>query len=64
MFGIYAGIQYFVMEKDGKRYIALKDVTLFIQKGANMRLLDDIGKQDPDEVMAALFESMKKDSEN
>lgn len=59
--GIYAGVQYIVVEKDGKKYIGLgpAGVSLAAQ-GANMHLLDDIGDKDPDEVMEALFDSIPK----
>jgi hypothetical protein len=33
---------------------------MFTENGADMTLLDDIGEQDPDDVMEALFGSMKK----
>lgn len=58
--GIYAGIQYLVVEKDGKLYIS-PDPEYMVQlmlAGATMQLLDDIGDQDPDDVMAAWLESI------
>jgi hypothetical protein len=63
--GIYAGIPYIVAEKDnGKKYIGLGPAGLALKaQGANMKLLDDIGDQDPDDVMAALFESIPKKPE-
>lgn len=60
--GIYAGIQYIVVEKEGKHYIGLDAATVarFTIAGANMKLLDDIGDKDPDEVMAALMATLPK----
>ncbi len=64
--GIYAGVMYYVLEKDGKKYIAIEPefVVPFKQKGANLHLLDDIGDQDPDIVMEALFASMQESKES
>lgn len=58
--GIYAGVQYQVVDKQGKNYIALQtgDVAILMSQGANMHLLDDIGDQDPEDVMEALFDSI------
>lgn len=60
--GIYAGVQYQVVDKQGKNYIALQagDVAILMSQGANMHLLDDIGDQDPEDVMEALFDSIPK----
>ena len=61
--GIYAGIPYLVCEKGGKRYIALPDdaIIALTGLGVDLRTLDDIGDQDPDEVMATLFESIPEE---
>ena len=57
--GVYAGIHYIVAEKNGKKYIGLGPAGIALAtQGANMKLLDDIGDQDPDEVMEALFASI------
>ena len=62
--GIYAGIPYIVVEKDSKKYIGMGPAGVaLVAQGANMKLLDDIGDQDPDEVMAALLESIPKKPE-
>ncbi|HCM81896.1 MAG: hypothetical protein UW22_C0002G0013 [Candidatus Gottesmanbacteria bacterium GW2011_GWB1_44_11c] len=60
--GIYAGVTYHVIEKGGKKYISPDPnfLSMFTQNGANLHLLDDIGDKDPDEVMEALFATMKK----
>lgn len=62
--GIYAGIQYIVTQKDdGKLYIGLQaDLAANLAvAGANMKLLNDIGDQDPDEVMAAFVQTLPED---
>jgi len=58
--GIYAGIPYIVAKKGDKVYIGLQGgaAAMFVSKGANMTLLDDIGDQDPDSVMEKLFDSL------
>lgn len=63
--GIYAGVQYQVVEKDGKNYIAPNPqfLPMFTKNGANLHLLDDICNKDPNEVMEALFATMKKPEE-
>jgi len=60
--GIYAGVQYKVVEKGGKLYIAPDPqyLPMFTKNGADLKLLDNIGDQDPDEVMENLFATMKK----
>ncbi|MBI4066840.1 hypothetical protein HY407_00500 [Candidatus Gottesmanbacteria bacterium] len=60
--GNFAGYEYVVIENEGKRYVALDiDVaTRLAGAGADMNLLNDIGAQDPDKVMAALLAKMKK----
>jgi len=61
--GIYAGIPYIVVLKGGKIYIGLSELMVtFVAKGANPKLLDDIGDQDPDDVMAAFLESTPKEN--
>ena len=61
--GIYAGIPYIVAEKDGKKYIGIGMLGIDLAaKGANLKLLDDIGDKDPDEVMAAFLESIPEES--
>ncbi len=59
---MYAGIFYIVAEKEGKRYIGFEpaDVAQMSQMGADLTLLNDIGDQDPDDVMATLFDSIPK----
>lgn len=61
-FGVYAGVAYRVFLKDGKKYIAPDPTYLgmFMQNGANLQLLDDIGDQDPEELMEQLFDSMSE----
>ena len=59
--GIYAGILYQVVQKDDrKRYIAIPGdmFNIFVQAGANMQILDDIGNDDPEERMAQFIESL------
>lgn len=60
--GFYAGIYYLVVEKDGKLFVSPDSeiIGTLMAKGANMHLLDDIGKQDPDDVMAAWIDSIPK----
>lgn len=60
--GIYAGIPYIVVKKNDKLYIGLSAgaVAHFTNLKANLHLLDDIGDQDPDEAMAAMFDSIPK----
>ena len=61
--GIYATIPYVVAEKNGKKFIGLGNALgKLIAKGANVKLLNDIGDQDPDDVMAALLESIPKEN--
>lgn len=57
---IYAGLRYSVVNKDGKLYIALDRVPHLIARGADPKLLDDIGKQDPEDALAAFFASIPK----
>lgn len=57
---IYAGIRYIVVKlDDGTIYIGLLEgwTTRLLNRGANLSLLDEIGNQDPEAVMAALLES-------
>lgn len=64
--GIYAGIWYIVVVREnGKKYIGLTaEVAIScMTAGANMKLLDDIGDQDPDEVMAAFVETFPMNDE-
>lgn len=50
--GIYAGIPYIVAEKNGKLYIGLQGAGIaLIAAGADKSLLQDIGDQDPEDVM-------------
>ena len=62
--GIYAGLVYTVVDKDGKRYVGLPGdaAAHMLGLGANLKLLDDIGDQDPEDAMAALFESIPKET--
>lgn len=60
---IYAGVRYHVFQKDdGKKYISPDSqfLSMFTDNGADLKLLDDIGEQDSDAVMEALFATMKK----
>lgn len=60
--GIYAGVPYIVAEKNGKKYIGLQGAGVaLIVAGADKSLLQDIGDQDPDEVMERFVESLPKD---
>lgn len=59
--GLYAGLLYIVTEKEGKFYISLgKMTTDLMEAGANMKLLDDIGDRDPNDVMADFVETIPK----
>ncbi len=61
MYGVYAGIQYLVTVKDGKRYIGIQDmnfVTKLVAAGIDVTVLDDIGDQQPDDVVQGLLESL------
>ena len=62
MQGIYAGISYVATEKDGKNYVGLQAdaVAHFIELGADLTILDDIGDKNPDDAMADLFDSIPK----
>lgn len=66
MDGIYAGVPY-NLERIGLQIniiLSSNDLKLFESYGADMTILENIGEQDPDDVMAALFESIpKKDGE-
>jgi hypothetical protein len=60
--GISAGVEYIVTEKDGKRNIGIQAAGLaLISQGADPKLLDDIGDQDPEDVMEKFFDSINKD---
>lgn len=64
--GIYASMRYVVVDKQGKFYISFpnaEDMRLFITNGANIKLLNDIGDQDPEEVMEKLFDSIPSKGE-
>ncbi|MEK7075572.1 MAG: hypothetical protein AAB948_02145 [Patescibacteria group bacterium] len=63
--GIYAGVQWMVMEKKGKKYIAIQaaNAVMLMEQKADMHLLDDIGDKDPEEVMEALFASIPEKAE-
>lgn len=58
--GIYAGLPYIVTEKDGKIYIGLQgeQAAALAAAGANMKLLNNIGDQDAEEVMAAFVQTI------
>ncbi len=60
--GIYAGVVYVVFKKDGKIYLAIspKMITHLTGLGADLKLLNDIGDDDPDKRMAAMFESIPR----
>lgn len=60
--GIYAGVPYIVVKKGGKKYIGLsaEHFAYFVRVGANMTLLDNIGEQVPDAVMAKFLNSIPK----
>ncbi len=59
--GIYAGIFYTVFEKEGGAlYIGLESATAaqLASEGADMTLLNNIGDQDPEDVMAAFVQTL------
>lgn len=58
--GVYAGLRYLVVEKDGKVYVGLDGAPNLIAEGANGKLLDDIGDGDPEEAIAAFFDSIPR----
>ena len=60
MNGIYAGIPYIVTQKDGKTFIGLQgpQAMALATAGADMTILNDIGDEDPDEVMARFVETI------
>jgi len=63
--GFYAGFYYMIFEKDGKKFIGLGESGIrLIAAGANLKLLNDIGDQDPDEVVAAFLESIPKEEKS
>lgn len=59
MWGIYAGIEYMVVNKEGKWYISVSQVGMaLIAAGANARLLDDVDSNaDPDDIVRQFVES-------
>ena len=66
MNGIYAGVPYEVREQEGKFNIAIPAgiAAGLLAQGADMTLLDNIGDQDPEDVMEALFDSIPAVDEN
>ena len=64
--GIYAGVVWQIVQKNGKNYLALQAeaAAAFASHGANMKLLNDIGDQDGDNVMAKLMGSIPQPTQS